>query len=134
MSNLGLKAFFNNLSVDNTEGLLEGPILSPEEIEKEKEILANFTHGELLVIEDLVRRLPNKEHINREIEYMRQELSETKKLRVSVNDDEIEFIIDENSHGGLYAMVLKVHPKIGLVLGLSSYMEDWDIEDWDIEE
>jgi hypothetical protein len=65
MDNPGLDEFFKNLIIEEE---LKGPILPPEEVEKEKEILSKFTDGELLVIDDLVARLPAKEHINKEID------------------------------------------------------------------
>lgn len=126
MDNPGLDEFFKNLIIEEE---LQGPILPPEEVEKEKEILDKFTDGELLVIDDLVARLPAKEHINKEIEYMREELSDDTKLRVSVQDGKIEFIIDENECGGLYIMELTVHPKTGIILNMRAYQEDWDIVD-----
>ena len=126
MDNPGLDEFFKNLVIEEE---LQGPVLPPEEVEKEKEILGKFTDGELLVIADLVARLPAKEHINKEIDYMREELSDDTKLRVSVQDDKIEFIIDKNECGGLYIMELTVHPKMGIILNMRAYQEDWDIVD-----
>ena len=122
MDNPGLDDFLKDF-------IGEEPVLSPEEVEKEKEILDKFTDGELLVIDDLVARLPAKEHINKEIDYMREELSDDTKLRVSVQDDKIEFIIDKNECGGLYIMELTVHPKMGIILNMRAYQEDWDIVD-----
>lgn len=126
MDNSGLDEFFKNLIIEEE---LQGPILPPEEVEKEKEILDKFTDGELLVIDDLVARLPAKEHINKEIDYMREELSDDTKLRVSVQDGKIEFIIDENECGGLYIMELTLHPKTGIILNMRAYQEDWGIVD-----
>lgn len=122
MDNPGLDDFLKDF-------IGEEPVLSPEEVEKEKEILGKFTDGELLVIDDLVARLPAKEHINRQIDDIRKELSDDTKLRVSVQDARIEFIIDENECVELYTMELIFHPKMGIISNMYIHPVGGDIVD-----